>query len=101
MKNTRILLVSFVCSNKQIANSWRRDTCEFIVYKLLWFNPPYSANVKTNVRRKFLSMIRKHFSPTSPLYLYHQHKEDEGGQLLLPLHEVHHLLTQHQDDPAC
>ena len=33
----------------------------------MWFNPPYSCNVKTNVGRKFLTILRKHFPPSSPL----------------------------------
>ncbi len=29
--------------------------------RVTWFNPPYSASVKTNVASKFLSLITKHF----------------------------------------
>ena len=32
--------------------------------KVIWFNPPYSANVQTNVAAKFLSIIDKHFKNT-------------------------------------
>ena len=28
---------------------------------ILWFNPPFSKNVRTNVGRTFLSLVRKHF----------------------------------------
>jgi hypothetical protein len=35
---------------------------------VLWFNPPWSSNVRTNVAGKFLGLIRKHFPPSSPLY---------------------------------
>ena len=28
---------------------------------ILWFNPPFSANVKTDVGRKFMNLIQKHF----------------------------------------
>ena len=28
---------------------------------ITWFNPPYSANVKTNVGSKFLKLVEKHF----------------------------------------
>lgn len=28
---------------------------------VIWFNPPYNKNVSTNVARKFLSLINKHF----------------------------------------
>ena len=34
---------------------------------ITWFNPPFSANVKTNIGRKFLNLIDKHFPPSSKL----------------------------------
>ena len=35
---------------------------------ILWFNPPYSKNVATNVRKCFLSLIDKHFPNSNPLH---------------------------------
>ena len=35
---------------------------------VIWFNPPYSSNVKTNIGSRFLSLLRKHFPPNSELY---------------------------------
>ena len=32
--------------------------------KSIWFNPPYSSSVKTNIGKLFLNMIKKHFPPT-------------------------------------
>ena len=29
--------------------------------KLVWFNPPYNAEVKTNIDKVFLKLFRKHF----------------------------------------
>ena len=29
--------------------------------QIIWFNPPYSANVKTNVGRNFMRLVDKHF----------------------------------------
>ena len=29
--------------------------------KIIWFNPPYIANVKTNIGKRFFALIRKHF----------------------------------------
>ena len=34
------------------------------IRKIIWFNPPYSKNVKTNVGKVFLKLLKKHF-PTS------------------------------------
>ena len=36
--------------------------------KIIWFNPPYSANVATNVGKKFLNLIDTSFPPRHPLY---------------------------------
>ena len=34
--------------------------------KIIWFNPPYSMNVETNIGKTFLKLIDKHFQkPTS------------------------------------
>ena len=35
--------------------------------RILWFNPPYSTSVKTNVGAQFLSLIDKHFPNSNPL----------------------------------
>ena len=36
--------------------------------KITWFNPPYSADVKTNVGAKFLKLMRKHFPKEHKLH---------------------------------
>ena len=36
--------------------------------KIIWFNPPYSKNVRTNVGKVFLSLIKKHFPPHHKLH---------------------------------
>jgi len=33
--------------------------------KVIYFNPPYNSNVKTNIGAKFLQLVRKHFQNTS------------------------------------
>ena len=35
---------------------------------ILWFNPPSSKTVKTNVGQRFLKLIDKHFSSKNPLH---------------------------------
>ena len=37
--------------------------------KVIWFNPPYSMNVKTNVGKEFLKIVKKHFKRT---HKYHK-----------------------------
>ena len=33
--------------------------------KVIWFNPPFSQTVKTNVGKRFLALVDKHFKETS------------------------------------
>ena len=35
---------------------------------IIWFNPPYNQNVKTNVGKLFLELIDKHFHSGNPLH---------------------------------
>ena len=35
---------------------------------IIWFNPPFSKNVTTNVGKRFLQLIDKHFPKSNPLH---------------------------------
>jgi hypothetical protein len=35
---------------------------------IIWYNPPYSRNIKTNIGRLFLSLISKHFPKSNKLH---------------------------------
>ena len=35
---------------------------------IIWYNLPYSMNVKTNIGKTFFKLLQKHFLPTHPLY---------------------------------
>ena len=35
---------------------------------IIWYNPPYSMSVKTNVGKIFFKLLRKHFPPSHPMY---------------------------------
>ena len=35
---------------------------------ITWFNPPYSANVKSNVGKEFLKLLDRAFPPSNPLH---------------------------------
>ena len=35
---------------------------------IIWFNPPYSRSVKTNVGHTFLSLVSRHFTTDNPLH---------------------------------
>jgi len=36
--------------------------------KIIWFNPPFSKNVKTNIGKTFLNLLKKHFPPQNKFY---------------------------------
>ena len=38
--------------------------------KILWFNPPYSVTVETNVGRKFLNLLDRHFPSGHPFHKF-------------------------------
>ena len=41
---------------------------------VMWYNPPYSKNVKTSIAREFLQLIDKHFPPNNKLHkLFNRH----------------------------
>ncbi len=35
---------------------------------VIWYNPPFSKSVKSNIARNFLQLIDKHFPKTNPLH---------------------------------
>ena len=37
---------------------------------ILWYNPPYSINVKTNIGKTFFKLLKKHFCANPP-YVHH------------------------------
>ena len=41
-----------------IPSPFKRQTC---MRQIIWFNPPYSGNVKTNVGKILLRLVHKHF----------------------------------------
>ena len=52
--------------------------------KQIWFNPPYSMNVKTNVGRKFLRLVDKHFPRGSILYPLFNRSKLKVGYRCMP-----------------
>ena len=36
--------------------------------KVIWFNPPYSSNVKTRIGKEFLRLVNKHFNISHPFH---------------------------------
>ena len=53
--NDRLVYTKEADSQEKLRNKRKRTR------NIIWFNPPYSENVKTNIGRRFLSLIDKHF----------------------------------------
>ena len=51
-----------------VTNSTQQQSKRNRKRKIIWYNPPYSASVKTNVGKKFLALIRTHFHRNHRLY---------------------------------
>ena len=51
--------------NPEIVTQNKKSRCR--KRNILWFNPPYSSSVKTNVGAKFLKLIDKHFPKSNPI----------------------------------
>ena len=47
-------------SNKHRKRNWQRN--------IIWFNPPFSRAVSTNIAKRFLQLLRQNFPPSNKLY---------------------------------
>ena len=60
--------LQYLTKNENSTNSNPQSSGRNRKRKIIWFNPPYSKNVKTNIARKFLQLLDKHFPKTSRLH---------------------------------
>ena len=63
-------------SNKHKKRNWQR--------KIIWFNPPFSRVVPTNVGKRFFQLLRHHSPPSNKLYKIFN-KNTEGELLMHPM----------------
>ena len=59
----------------------------------IWFNPPYSANVATDVGHKFLQAVDECFPPNHPLYRIFNRNTLKLSYSCMP--NVHQIITAH------
>ena len=52
----------------QHSNSYIQEKQKEPKPKIIWFNPPFSTNVKTNIGKIFFKLLHKHFPKTNKLY---------------------------------
>ena len=50
------------------SESSKADTRKNRNRKIIWFNPPYSCNVKSNIARQFLQLVDRHFPQNNKLH---------------------------------
>ena len=55
-------------NNKENTTSNEHDEKKKLKRKIIWFNPPYSSTVKTNVGKLFLKLVKQHFPKGHKLY---------------------------------
>ena len=46
---------------KKPATHTTQNSCKNRQRNIIWFNPPYSMNIQTNIGREFLNLVDKHF----------------------------------------
>ena len=70
--NTDVFNRSIKIYNDALHESNFKETLQFLInnyknqkrkrkWNIIWFNPPYSKNVKTNIGKTFLQLLSKHF----------------------------------------
>ena len=62
---------------------------------VIWFNPPFSKTVKTNIARSFLQLIDKHFPPSSPLHKIFNRNTIKASYSCMP--NVKSTISQHNN----
>ena len=55
--------IKYTNENKNTKNRKRKRKC-------IWFNSPYCRSISTNIRKKFLQIIKKHFSKENSISKY-------------------------------
>ena len=58
-----------------------------------WFNPPFSLNVRTNVAKKFLGLVDKHFPPDCALHKIFNRATIKVSYSCMP--NMHAVIRQH------
>ena len=60
---------------------------------VIWFNPPFSMNVKTNIGKRFITIMKKHFPPKSELYKIFNQKKVKMSYSCLP--NMQNIISAH------
>ena len=62
--------------------------------KIIWFNPPYSLNVRTNIGKRFWRLIRKYFPKGNPLHkIFNKNMLKLATVVWVTWHQLYHPIT--------
>ena len=76
---------SLHCSNNNNNKKRKRN--------IIWFNPPFSKNVVTNIEKEFFSLLSQQFSPQQQIPQDLQQTECQAKLHLYAQHGKHHCST--------
>ena len=74
---------------------------------IIWYNPPYSMNVKTNIGKTFFKLLQKHFPPTHPMYTIFNKKKIKLSYNFFPnmgsiiSSQIKHILNSYNTEYRC
>ena len=76
--------------------------------KIIWFNPPFSKNVRTNIAHNFLRLIDKHFPRSSKLHkIFNRNTAKESYSCMTNIkntissHNRHLLESKNKNNDGC
>ena len=73
-----------------------KSTKKYRKRKIMYFNPPYSLNVKTNIGKQFLQLIDKHFPPQHKCHKLFNRKNLKVSYCCMP--NMEKILKGHNSD---
>ena len=69
------------------------------VRKIVWYNPPYSINVKTNIAKKFLYLVTKHFPKGHKLHKVFNRNDVKVSYSCIP--NIASIINAHNKKTLC
>ena len=57
-----------VCENSSVNENGKNEKKKKRKHSIIWYNSPYSANVKTNIGKIFFKLLNKHFPRRHKFY---------------------------------
>ena len=80
---------------------------QFCKRAIIWYNPPYSMNVKMNIGKIFFKLLQKHFPATHPMYIIFNKNKIKHSYSFFPNMESvisshnKHILSSNNTEYVC